>query len=100
MYHSQQPNLPSARGDVSVSRVHVVVTRTSGGFNTVYTNGVIRSRGRIGGSTGNWNDTYPLLLGNEADLSRQWLGTFHRVAIHDRAFTEAEVGHNFAVGPD
>jgi glycopeptide antibiotics resistance protein len=42
-------------------------------------------------SLANWNDSYPLLLGNERTLNRPWVGRVWQLMIADRALTEAEV---------
>lgn len=62
------------------------------GFRTrVYVDGRLRfDRAQPGGTFGNWNLAYPLLLGNEVGGQRPWLGTIHDVAIYDRALTDAQ----------
>lgn len=51
-----------------------------------------------GGTLADWDDTFALVLGNEASNNRQWQGVLRLVAIHDRALTEAQVQQNFAAG--
>lgn len=45
----------------------------------------------IGGDFSNWNHTYRLSLGNTVIGDRPWLGTYHRVALYNRALSPAEV---------
>jgi hypothetical protein len=40
---------------------------------------------------GNWDDSYPLLLGNEFTGDRPWRGSIRRIVITDQALTEAAV---------
>ena len=47
----------------------------------------------------NWDPTFPLLLGNEAPLSRPWLGKMYVVAIYNRALSPIEIANNYTVGP-
>lgn len=47
---------------------------------------------------GSWDDIYALVLGSEADGSRQWQGVLRFVAIHNRALTEGQLAQNFAAG--
>ncbi|HZD54202.1 MAG TPA: LamG domain-containing protein, partial [Woeseiaceae bacterium] len=45
-----------------------------------------------------WQDTFALVLGNEADSNGLWQGTLRLVAIHNRALTPAQIVQNFEVG--
>ncbi len=47
---------------------------------------------------GSWDDIYALVLGSEADGSRQWQGVLRFVAVHNRALTEQQLAQNFAAG--
>ncbi len=47
---------------------------------------------------GSWDDIYALVLGSEADGSRQWQGVLRFVAIHNRALNEEQLAQNFAAG--
>ncbi|MFN3714850.1 MAG: LamG domain-containing protein [Alcanivoracaceae bacterium] len=47
---------------------------------------------------GSWDDTYALVLGNEANNSRLWQGVLRFVAIHNRALTGEQLAQNFAAG--
>ncbi|MCH8217351.1 MAG: LamG domain-containing protein, partial [Planctomycetes bacterium] len=43
------------------------------------------------GTFGNWDPDYPLVIGNEATLTRSFLGTIMLVAVYDRALSAQEV---------
>ena len=88
---------------------HVVYTRNVDGEAAIYVNGESVPVGfgnegedPIDGDLSNWDDTYDFALGNELtwnDINaRDWLGTYHLIAVYDRALTEDEVGENFAAG--
>lgn len=47
----------------------------------------------------NWDPTFHLLLGNEASLSRPWLGKMYMVAIYDRALSPTDIATNYTAGP-
>jgi hypothetical protein len=46
-----------------------------------------------------WSPDAVLLLGNYADGSASYLGTYYLVALHNKKFTDAEVKHNYLAGP-
>jgi sugar lactone lactonase YvrE len=92
------PELLSPAATVATRRQHVVVTATAGGTSRLYVDGVLRAEQAARGTFAMWAD-YPLVLGNEASGGRAWLGTFHRLAMFDRAMTAAEVAERNAAGP-
>lgn len=47
----------------------------------------------------NWDPTYRLFLGNEGSMNRPWRGTFHLLAVYDRALGPDEIGAHFGLGP-
>lgn len=47
----------------------------------------------------NWDPTYRLLLGNEGSMNRPWRGTFHLLAVYDRALNSDEIRTHFSLGP-
>ena len=88
---------------------HVVYTRNEDGETALYIDGEIAPVGfgnegedPVDGDLSNWDDTYDFALGNEltwTDINqRDWLGTYHLIAVYNRALTEEEVGANFAAG--
>ena len=66
----------------------------------IYANGVLQSDGQLQGmAPAKWYANAVLLLGNYADGSAAYLGTYYLAAIHDRGMSEAEVQHNYQAGP-
>jgi hypothetical protein len=45
-----------------------------------------------------WNSSFPFQIGNEATVTRPWLGTIHFVAIYNRAMAANEVANRFDQG--
>jgi hypothetical protein len=49
--------------------------------------------------TRGWRADAPLLLGNLADRSQRFLGTYYLVALHGRALSAADVQRHYEAGP-
>ena len=79
---------------------HVVYTRSRDGKARLYLNGEKTASKDIEGSTGNWNGSYKLALGNEFGSGRLWKGTYDLVAIYGRDLSPKEVARNFKAGSD
>ena len=92
------PSVSSESGAVTRDLTHLVYTRTASGDTRVYVNGQVNIAKSVEGTVKNWNRSYSLMLGNERDGSRPWLGTYHLVAIYSRALSEQEVQQNYAAG--
>ena len=84
----------TAKADLS----HVVYTRSSEGTASIYVNGVLQTTGTIDGDLTSWDDTYNLLLANEATGDRPWLGEYQLVAIFCRALEQWEISQNYYAG--
>ncbi len=95
---SGKPAVSSAAGTLSANLTHVVYTRDASGTVTLYLNGVKKLQTTRGGNFSNWDSAYRLALGNELNGGRPWLGSFHRLAIYDRAFTATEITQAYAAG--
>ena len=93
-----KPAVSSAAGTLSANLTHVVYTRNASGTVTLYLNGVKKLQTTRDGNFGNWDSAYRLALGNELNGGRPWLGSFHRLAIYDRAFTATEVTQAYTAG--
>ncbi|MEM9972196.1 MAG: LamG domain-containing protein, partial [Pseudomonadota bacterium] len=93
------PSLDAASGSLKAQRAHVVYTRDASGNAKIFVDGLEIKGGTKSGSLSNWNGSYRFGLGNEIHASRPWLGTYHLVAVYDRALTSAEVQSHFAAGP-
>ena len=97
-----QPELITAAADrdAQAALQHVVVTFDPVNGRQVYVNGVNTNDpdAQKGGTLGDWDDTFALVLGNEVSSDRPWTGVIKFVAIHDRALTEAQIQQNFQAG--
>jgi hypothetical protein len=91
---------PSADEVLQATLQHVVATYSPVDGRRVYVNGelVTEIDPVPGGSLVDWQDTFALVLGSEADGSGLWQGTLRLVAIHNRALTPVQITQNFDVG--
>lgn len=77
---------------------HIVVTYDFS-EERVYVDGQIQLRAHVpGGKFSNWDQSYSLILGNEATGNRTWLGKLFLIAIYNRALSEGEIWKNYMVG--
>lgn len=91
--------LPSlSSGTLRTELTHVVFTRSKNGKGHLYMNGRLAKSRSFPGSPGNWDPGYRLALGNELSGDRPWLGTYHQVAIFDRALSPGEITALFKQG--
>ncbi|TLZ28822.1 MAG: LamG domain-containing protein [Gammaproteobacteria bacterium] len=93
--------LTSATGMFAqASLQHVVLTYDAVNGQQIYVNGKYTGDADPGkgGTVGNWDGTFALVLGNETTGQRQWQGVIKFAAIHSRALTAAQVQQNFAAG--
>ena len=91
---------PSADEVLQATLQHVVATYSPVDGRRIYVNGelVTAADPVAGGSLVDWQDTFAVVLGNEADSQGTWSGTLRLVAIHNRALAPAQVVQNFDVG--
>jgi hypothetical protein len=94
-----QPSLLSPQDSAEANLQHLLYTRDSSGAARFYIDGVEVSSENIPGTMTNWNNGYRLVLGNEIGENRAWFGTYHLVAIYERALSPEEVWVNFSAGP-
>jgi hypothetical protein len=92
------PNLESPSSSVSTQLQHVVYTRSAGGNEKIYINGVLVSSGTRTGNFSNWNANYELSLFNEINADRPWLGEMYLSAVYSSALSVSEIGQNYAAG--
>lgn len=85
------PNIGSGDKTLVPQLQHVVFSRQPNGQYALYIDGVLRSFASRSGNFSNWADNYSLILANEANGERPWLGTLYSIAIYDRAFSGLEV---------
>ncbi len=95
-----QPEFTTAAGTLSTALTHVVATRDAGGAIKFYLNGAQVVASTLSGNLSNWNAAYKIGLANEFGADRPWLGTFHLVAIYNRALSPTEVTFNYLAGAE
>jgi len=89
---------------LQTSLQHVIATFSPTEGRKIFVNGVLVAAEsddpdfETGGTLNDWNDSYALVLGNEASSDRLFAGIFRMVAIHNRALTQEQVVQNFDVG--
>lgn len=93
-----KPSLTTPAGSATTSLTHVVFTRAFDGVTTTYVDGVAVAVGDAAGTLANWDGSMPLVLGNEVDGSRGWLGRFCLAAVYDVALSTAQVQQNTDAG--
>ncbi len=93
-----QPSLTTNTNTAQVRLQHLVVTFSNNGQRRFYLDGALIKSDSPGGTLNNWDTALPLLLANESDGSRPWLGDFHLVAFYGRVLSAGEVGQNFQAG--
>ena len=91
---------PAADEVLQATLQHVVATYNPIDGRRIYVNGNLVSNVDPipGGTLIDWQDTFALVLGNEASSDGPWEGTLRLVAIHRRALTQEQVTQNFDVG--
>ena len=52
------------------------------------------------GTLASWDPAYALVIGDEFEDLRPWIGEVYLVALYNRALNDVEVQRNFQVGPD
>lgn len=91
---------PDADEVLQATLQHVTVTYDSFNGRRLFVNGeLIEVTDTEGpGSLAAWDDTFALVVGNEAANNGLWQGTMRMLAIHNRAMTLEQVQQNFEVG--
>jgi hypothetical protein len=91
---------PSADEVLQATLQHVVATYDPINGRRIYVNGslVTQIDPVPGGTLIDWQDTFALVLGNEASGDGLWQGTIRLAAIHRRAMTQEQVTQNFDAG--
>lgn len=92
------PSTASPKNSLRPQLTHVVFTRDRKGAALIYIDGKQVTRRKVGGNSGNWDQSYRLTLANEMTGERPWLGELHLVAVFDRALSATDVQQNFAAG--
>jgi len=92
-----RPSL-NASGTIDTSLSHVVYTRNNNGVAKLYVNNTQVGNRTVSGTMSSWDGGYKLAIANELTGDRNWLGTFHLVAIYSRALSASEVNQNYQSG--
>lgn len=92
------PSTSSKSGTLTKRVTHVVYTRDRAGNAAIWIDGERNAKKKIEGNFSNWGSGMRLALGNELNKSRAWLGTYHLVAIYNRALSDDEITRNYATG--
>ncbi len=93
------PTIFTTAGTATNALTHVVHTHRSDGLEVLFIDGVEDMTFVRDGDLSQWDDTYPIIVANEATDDRAWLGELHLIAIYDRALDSGEVLQNFTAGP-
>jgi hypothetical protein len=94
------PSVSSPSKSLTTKLTHLVYTRDRNGRARIYLNGRRSADGMVAGALSNWDGSLRLALANELTSDRPWLGTYHLVAIYNRALPAKEVAQNFKAGVD
>ncbi|MEQ3636630.1 LamG domain-containing protein [Alcanivorax sp.] len=95
-----EPLLATANDPLQASLQHVAVTFDPVNGRRIYINGERNDTTDpvTPGLLNTWDDTFALVLGNEASSDRPWEGVIRFAAIHNRALTGERIRTNFAAG--
>lgn len=103
----QALSTPDAEEVLQATLQHVVNTYDPVNGRRIYVNGELRAGGgpaedtKSGGSIGNWDGGYSLVLGDERGAVNDdnlWRGVVKMVSIHNRALNINQVQQNFTAG--
>jgi len=89
---------PDADEVLQATLQHVVLTQDPVNGRRIYVNGVDTGVRETASAIRNWDSTYALIVGNEANGNRQWQGTMRLLALHNKALTAAQIKQNYEVG--
>ncbi len=92
------PSTSSKPKAVAKKLTHIVYTRNRAGIAKIYLNGQLNSESKVEGDFSNWNSSFQFALGNEMTNDRPWLGTYHLVALYNKALPPQAVVANFKAG--
>ncbi len=94
------PSTDSGSRSLAPKLTHIVYTRSRNGRARLYLNGKQRAEKNVKGSTSNWDKGHRLALANEFSGDRQWLGTYHLVAIYNRDLSPNRIAQHYGAGVD
>lgn len=85
--------------DLINSLLHFAVVLTDDGQLHLYRDGKPLGSHDTLSRMNSWDESMPLLIGNEQGFERAWNGMAHLVALYDRALDESEIEHHYELGP-
>ncbi|XZE54451.1 DUF1592 domain-containing protein [Planctomycetaceae bacterium SH139] len=85
------PSLPGFNDSLTTQLTHVVYTKDAAGQVRLFVDGQLQAESQVGVELDGWDEQYDLSLANETSKDRPWRGTYHLLAIYNRALTPAEV---------
>lgn len=89
---------PDAKELLQATLQHVVITYDVTNGRRIYVNGVDSGAREAASPLTDWDNTFALMVGNEANGNRQWQGSVRLLAIHNKALTPGQIKQNFDVG--
>jgi len=93
------PELEGPEGTLVAGELQHLVVTFDGWTTVMYLDGEpIADTEHFGGTLEGWDDTMPLILGNELTGERLWPGSIHLVAIYSHALTPEQVLSNYEAG--
>ncbi len=102
MYSRMVENGLTTVGRCKVGLQHIVYSWT-GTQTILYVNGVYAGENNIAWMPEQWSKVIatwpPLLIGNDVSNLHGIMGTFYKLAIHDKAFDAAEITTRYTAGP-
>ena len=89
---------PDAAEVLQATLQHVVITQDPVNGRRIYVNGEDTGVRETASAIRNWDNTFALIVGNEANGNRQWQGAVRLLAIHNKALSAGQIAQNYSVG--
>lgn len=90
---------PDADETLQSTLQHVVLTYNATEGRKIYVNGkLIEVTDQEIAPLASWDDSFALILGQEASNNHVWQGNIRLLALYNKAMTEAQIQQNFDVG--
>lgn len=89
---------PDADEVLQATLQHVVLTQDPVNGRRIYVNGQDTGVREDAEAIRNWDSSYALIVGNEANGNRQWQGTIRLLALHNKALSATQIQQNYEVG--
>ncbi len=89
---------PDADEVLQATLQHVVVNHDPVNGQRIFVNGEETAARGAPATLSNWDNSFALMIGNEANGNRQWQGSIRLLAIHNKALDKTQIQQNYAVG--